>query len=150
MVLNIGLRVLNTSSLSIPEPSWMHKRQANEAAARCSSPLPKHTKSNKFRFMASIYLRNSKFKHAAYKPFFKQRSMLSVIVILLSKINSCRILVAMAVFNPSRAPCLVLALEGKKKKKKSWEHWINVPLRHLWGTNHSMKNGSYFETDACH
>lgn len=36
--------------------------------------------------------------------------MLSVMVILLSVINSYRILVAMAVFSPSRAPCLVLAL----------------------------------------
>lgn len=40
MVLKMGFRVLNTSSLSMPEPSWMHRRQARDAAARCSSPLP--------------------------------------------------------------------------------------------------------------
>lgn len=40
MVLKIGFRVLKTSSLSMPEPSWIHSRQASEAAARCSSPLP--------------------------------------------------------------------------------------------------------------
>lgn len=40
MFLKMGFRVLNTSSLSMPEPSWIHSRQAKEAAARCSSPLP--------------------------------------------------------------------------------------------------------------
>lgn len=40
MFLKMGFRLLNTSSLSIPEPSWMQSRQAKEAAARCSSPLP--------------------------------------------------------------------------------------------------------------
>lgn len=56
--------------------------------------------------------------------------MLSVMVILLSKINSCSILVAMAVFNPSRAPCRVLAL---KEKQCYSEHWINALLRCLRG-----------------
>lgn len=36
--------------------------------------------------------------------------MLSVMVILLSEINSYRIRVAIAVLSPSSAPCLVLAL----------------------------------------
>lgn len=40
MVLKMGFRVFRTSSLSMPEPSWIHRRQANDAAARCSSPLP--------------------------------------------------------------------------------------------------------------
>lgn len=50
MVLKIGFRVLNTSSLSMPEPSWMHKRQAREAAARCSSPLPGRNRSGSQHF----------------------------------------------------------------------------------------------------
>lgn len=41
MFWKMGLRVFNTSSLSIPEPSWIHSRHAKEAAARCSSPFPK-------------------------------------------------------------------------------------------------------------
>jgi len=40
MVLSRGLRVFSTSSLSMPEPSWTHSRQAREAAALCSSPFP--------------------------------------------------------------------------------------------------------------
>lgn len=47
-------------------------------------------------------------------PFLRQRSMLSVMVILLSEMNSYRIRVAIAVLSPSSAPCLVLALEKKQ------------------------------------
>ena len=47
-------------------------------------------------------------------PFLRQRSMLSVTVILRSRMNSYRSLVAMAVFSPSKAPCLVLALEERR------------------------------------
>lgn len=36
----MGFKVLRTSSLSMPEPNWIHSRHAKEAAARCSSPLP--------------------------------------------------------------------------------------------------------------
>lgn len=52
--------------------------------------------------------------------------MLSVMVILLSEMNSYRIRVASAVLSPSRAPCLVLAL--KKKGKNSL-----LPLNFLLG-----------------
>lgn len=46
--------------------------------------------------------------------------MLSVMVILRSEMNSYRIRVAIAVLRPSRAPCLVLALnrKGNVEKKK--------------------------------
>lgn len=47
-------------------------------------------------------------------PFLRQRSMLSVMVILLSEMNSYRIRVAIAVLSPSSAPCLVLALKKKQ------------------------------------
>lgn len=47
-------------------------------------------------------------------PFLRQRSMLSVMVILLSEMNSYRIRVAIAVLSPSSAPCLVLALEKNR------------------------------------
>lgn len=46
-------------------------------------------------------------------PFLRQRSMLSVMVILLSEMNSYRMRVAIAVLSPSSAPCLVLALRKK-------------------------------------
>ena len=45
-------------------------------------------------------------------PFLRQRSMLSVMVILLSEMNSYRMRVAMAVLSPSKAPCLVFALRS--------------------------------------
>lgn len=48
-------------------------------------------------------------------PFLRQRSILSVMVILLSEMNSYRMRVAIAVLSPSSAPCLVLALRKKKK-----------------------------------
>lgn len=41
--------------------------------------------------------------------------MLSVMVILLSEMNSYRIRVAIAVLSPSSAPCLVLALKKNKQ-----------------------------------
>lgn len=44
------------------------------------------------------------------EPFLRQRSMLSVMVILLSEMNSYRMRVAIAVLSPSSAPCLVFAL----------------------------------------
>lgn len=47
-------------------------------------------------------------------PFLRQRSILSVMVILLSEMNSYRMRVAIAVLSPSSAPCLVLALRKKK------------------------------------
>lgn len=125
MFLKIGFSVLNTSSLSIPEPSWMHSKQAKEAAARCSSPLPNTRKKKKSQM---IY--EHKDKHALslkhwntchlidsntfLVPFLRQRSILSVMVILLSEMNSYRMRVAIAVLSPSSAPCLVLALRGKK------------------------------------
>lgn len=40
--------------------------------------------------------------------------MLSVMVILLSEMNSYRIRVAIAVLSPSSAPCLVLALRKQE------------------------------------
>lgn len=43
--------------------------------------------------------------------------MLSVMVILLSEMNSYRIRVAIAVLSPSRAPCLVLALRKRVQKR---------------------------------
>lgn len=110
MVLKTGFSVLKTSSLSIPEPSWMHRRHAREAAALCSTPLPESHHKQAENFTSVIPTRIFKAQILNRKPFFKQRSMLSVMVILLSVINSYRILVAMAVFSPSRAPCLVLAL----------------------------------------
>lgn len=52
--------------------------------------------------------------HKHYLPFFMQRSMLSVKVILRSKIKSKSILEVNAFLRPSRAACLVFALlEGK-------------------------------------
>lgn len=42
--------------------------------------------------------------------------MLSVMVILLSEMNSYRIRVAIAVLSPSSAPCRVLALRKKERK----------------------------------
>lgn len=126
MFLKIGFSVLNTSSLSIPEPSWMHSKQAKEAAARCSSPLPNTRKKEK-RKSQMIY--EHKYKHAPslkhwntchlidsntfLVPFLRQRSILSVMVILLSEMNSYRMRVAIAVLSPSSAPCLVLALRKK-------------------------------------
>lgn len=108
MVLKIGFRVLNTSSLSMPEPSWMHKRQAREAAARCSSPLPGTSRRGSQHFPSRP---GGKLPHEVLlEPFLRQRSMLSVMVILLSEMNSYRMRVAIAVFSPSSAPCLVFAL----------------------------------------
>lgn len=42
--------------------------------------------------------------------------MLSVMVILLSEMNSYRMRVAIAVLSPSSAPCLVLALRNRNKE----------------------------------
>lgn len=109
MALKTGFRVLSTSSLSMPEPSWMHKRQAREAAARCSSPLPGRNSSG-VSIRPAAQQEKDRGHEALLEPFFRQRSMLSVMVILLSKMNSYRMRVAMAVFSPSSAPCLVFAL----------------------------------------
>lgn len=49
------------------------------------------------------------------EPFLRQRSMLSVMVILLSEMNSYRMRVAIAVFSPSSAPCLVFALKTEQR-----------------------------------
>lgn len=48
--------------------------------------------------------------------------MLSVMVILLSEMNSYRMRVAIAVFSPSSAPCLVFALTTNKESSllSSW------------------------------
>lgn len=129
MFLKIGFSVLNTSSLSIPEPSWMQSKQAKEAAARCSSPLP-NTRKKKKKKRKSQMIYEHKYKHALslkhwntchlidsntfLVPFLRQRSILSVMVILLSEMNSYRMRVAIAVLSPSSAPCLVLALRKKK------------------------------------
>lgn len=56
--------------------------------------------------------------------------MLSVIVILLSEMNSHRIRVAIAVLSPSSAPCLVLALR-KQVHKHSFCHYTNHYLSPL-------------------
>lgn len=48
--------------------------------------------------------------------------MLSVMVILLSEMNSYRMRVAIAVFSPSSAPCLVFALR-KQNKESSLSSW---------------------------
>lgn len=52
--------------------------------------------------------------------------MLSVMVILLSEMNSYRIRVAIAVLSPSSAPCLVLALKIKKKLKNTQLFFIAI------------------------
>lgn len=96
MVLNTGLRVLKTSSLSIPDPSWMHRRHASEAAAHCSTPLPGlQMQTANLTFCTEVMatcreksLFPTIWNHKWSQPFFKQRSMLSVIVILLSEMNS--------------------------------------------------------------
>lgn len=54
--------------------------------------------------------------------------MLSVMVILLSEMNSYRMRVAMAVFNPSSAPCLVFAL---LKRHKTIRIFFLPPSRQL-------------------
>ena len=212
MLMKRGFRVFSTSSLSMPEPSWMHSRQARDAAALCSSPLPERhhgegeeggvrrvsfnggrfknnavsykfegkTRSlllmgkqallkesekycmtriqaimrplkekqinslngqfkpcmslaalphlNSFRFYINALPRTTLISIQQVRqpdetpsehdvtvasrrvPFLRQRSMLSVMVILLSEMNSYRMRVAMAVLRPSRAPCLVFAL----------------------------------------
>lgn len=53
--------------------------------------------------------------------------MLSVMVILLSEMNSYRIRVAIAVLSPSSAPCLVLAL-----KKQVHKHSLVLLYRILY------------------
>lgn len=96
MVLKTGLRVLKTSSLSIPEPSWMHRRHASEAAAHCSTPLPGlHMQTASSTFCTDVMATSEEKRlfpiiqsHKLNQPFFKQRSMLSVMVILLSEMNS--------------------------------------------------------------
>lgn len=73
-------------------------------------------------------------------PFLRQRSILSVMVILLSEMNSYRMRVAIAVLSPSSAPCLVLALRKKKKliyiyinHHKSDNHYTMKPfIRKYW------------------
>lgn len=65
-------------------------------------------------------------------PFLRQRSILSVMVILLSEMNSYRMRVAIAVLSPSSAPCLVLALR-RKYHHKSDNHYTMKPfIRKYW------------------
>lgn len=83
MVLNTGLRVLKTSSLSIPEPSWMHRRHASEAAAHCSTPLPglhMQTASSTFctDVMGTSEENISNYSKSQIKPTFLQAALNAV------------------------------------------------------------------------